>query len=172
MFCCVGGRYGGYDRNPPWSEFHENISLAIILSFFLSFFLHNGTNTLYKPQPWVIQAVVAPSWNSANHKAKKDTLNWPCTPQNSLNLSPKSSLKWKISGNEDKSPMSPFYYPHNAPPTPPPCPPILGCFLWSQHKHMHTHSWTLWQHNCTKHFWPLLCIHTALTLLCVFSHRV
>lgn len=52
-------------------------------------------------------SLVAPSWNCANHNIQKRYLNWPCVPQNSLNLSPKSSLKWKISGNEYKSPHNP-----------------------------------------------------------------
>lgn len=78
----------------------------------------------------MFQALVTPSWNCANHNAKKDTLNWPWTPQNSFNLSPKSSLKWKMSGNEYKSPTILFgSFP----------PPTLSCFLQSLHTRAHTY---------------------------------
>lgn len=64
-------------------------------------------------------------------KARKDTLNWPCIPQkNSFNLSPKSSLKWKMSGNEYKSPTILF---GSIPPL------VLGCFLQSRSSLAHTY---------------------------------
>lgn len=123
--CCVGG----YKINPSGLGFKE---ILVGLSFLLIYY--NGINMIFRPQSWVIQALVTLWWNCANHKVKKDTLNWPCTQQNYFNLSPKSSLKWKICGNGYKSLTILFGY---IPPL------VLGCFLQSQHAPTHVlHGYT------------------------------